>query len=223
MEFKKNPSEDLVQLFNKRPYQGQSPENSEIIFLSSDANYSPRIYEHEFFKYILEYQDNGVKFWNKYKVHHPFLLDEYPFNKTTDGVPFHNRFKKLGLSCKYANKICFIELLDVPTTGNKSKNITLYKELVSQKHLNYIDKIILSNSNKLIFIPGSVLNDMMSLKKHYNVFNWLNKTHGSNSFSLNIKSNKVKQIYHFSSSQIFNQIDDIRKDIDSWLNKTTNR
>ena len=38
MKFSRHPSEELVALFSKRPYQGQSPEKARIIFLSSDAS-----------------------------------------------------------------------------------------------------------------------------------------------------------------------------------------
>jgi len=55
MKFDIHPSQQLVELFNKRPYQGQSPEKAKIIFLSSDANYSKQISEHRFFDFILEY------------------------------------------------------------------------------------------------------------------------------------------------------------------------
>ena len=43
MQFQKHTSEELVALFNSKPYQGQSPEKASILFLSSDANYSPKI------------------------------------------------------------------------------------------------------------------------------------------------------------------------------------
>ena len=43
MEFQKHTSSTLVKLFNEKPFQGQYPEKSTIIFLSSDADYSPEI------------------------------------------------------------------------------------------------------------------------------------------------------------------------------------
>ena len=49
MNFDKHPSKVLTSLFNRKPFQGQSPEQANIIFLSSDANYSPEISEHSFF------------------------------------------------------------------------------------------------------------------------------------------------------------------------------
>ncbi|HKL26109.1 MAG TPA: hypothetical protein VJ910_07805, partial [Desulfuromonadales bacterium] len=69
MQFQKHTSEELVDLFRSKPFQGQYPEKARIIFLSSDANYSPEISDHPFFKKILEYQDDGVAFWKKHGCH----------------------------------------------------------------------------------------------------------------------------------------------------------
>lgn len=66
MDFQKHTSKKLVALFNNKPFQGQSPEKARVIFLSSDANYSPEISNNTFFEKILEYQKDGVVFWNKY-------------------------------------------------------------------------------------------------------------------------------------------------------------
>ena len=62
IEFQKHTSGDLVELFNKRPYQGQDPQKAKVIFLSSDANYSPKISEHSFFNYcVTTYIDEVAK------------------------------------------------------------------------------------------------------------------------------------------------------------------
>jgi len=65
MDFQKHTSTEMVLLFQNKPYQGQDPLKAKILFLSSDANYSPKISEHPFFKYVLEYHKNGVDFWKK--------------------------------------------------------------------------------------------------------------------------------------------------------------
>jgi len=173
MEFQKHTSSTLVKLFNEKPFQGQYPEKSTIIFLSSDANYSPEISNHIFFKNILEYQKDGISFWQKHDIHHPFLLPSYPFDKKRGGVPFHRNFQKIGLTSKYASKITFLELLDIPTIGNKSQNLNLFYNLVSKSHLQYIDKLITNGGKKLFFVSSGVLKDMMKLKKKYQVFDWL--------------------------------------------------
>jgi hypothetical protein len=173
-QFAKHPSPELVRMFHEKPYQCQSPEKAEIIFLSSDANYSERITEHDFFERILEYQEDGIKFWKDHECHHPFMLKEYPFSRSKGGVPFHRNFSKLQFKPIQADKICFLELLDVPTIGNKTGNIHVFDELINLEHLEYIDQLISLGDKKLFFIPGGVLNDMKRLKNQYNnIFQWL--------------------------------------------------
>ena len=133
MKFAIHPSKVLVDLFRNKPYQGQSPLDAKVIFLSSDANYSPEISNHSFFNSIIEYQRDGIKFWENYGHHHPFLLEDFPFNKTSGGRPFHNTFSRLGLTQKYAKNISFLELLDIPTIGNKSENKDLFYSLINEK------------------------------------------------------------------------------------------
>lgn len=220
MNFKKHTSNELVQLFNKKPYQGQSPEKACVIFLSSDANYSPEITEHKFFNYILEYQADGVLFWEKHGCHHPFLLEAYPFNKNKDGVPFHRNFSKIGLNSEYADKVCFLELLDVPTIGNKSENKEAFYDLVSPSHLQYIENLIQGEGNKLFFVSSGVLQDMLKLKKKHNVFRWLNvEQDKTKQYTKKINNNKIKEIYHFSAYQIHRQVEEIYIEINDWLDR----
>lgn len=218
MNFNIHPSKKLVDLFKAKPYQVQSPNDANIIFLSSDANYTSEICNHSFFNFIIEYQQDGVKFWEKYNCHHPFLLKEFPFNKTSGGRPFHNTFSRLGLTQDYAKNISFIELLDIPTIGNKSENKDFFYSLINKKHLEFIDHLIYSDSKKLIFISKGVLEDMLLMKSKYHVFNWLDHKPKENyKFSKVLKSNKVQEIFHFSSSQINSQLVEIKSNIDQWL------
>lgn len=208
----------MVELFNQKPFQGQYPEKAMIIFLSSDANYSPEISKYPFFKYILEYQKDGINFWKKYGCHHPFMLPEYPFNKNIAGVPFHRNFSKIGLGHEHAEHISFLELLDIPTIGNKSQNQKLFYNLISQPHLEYIEKLMLGGGDKLFFVSNGVLKDIMKLKKKYPVFAWLDLKPGKNQQnSKTINGNKIKKIYHFSSAQIHGQINEISSIIDDWI------
>ena len=208
----------MVELFKRKPFQGQIPERARIIFLSSDANYSPEISNHQFFKVILEYQNDGIAFWKKYGYHHPFLLPNYPFNKNQGGVPFHRNFSKVGLTSQYAELISFLELLDAPTIGNKSENPKAFFELLAPAHLKRIDELITGSSNKLFFIPGGVLRDMIAIKKRGSFFQWLDyDPRSSTKYSTTINGNKIKEIYHFSSTQIHGQIPEISKEIELWL------
>ena len=217
MDFSAHPSEQLSKLYQQKPFQGQFPESARIIFLSSDANYSPEISKHVFFERILEYHEDGVEFWKRYGVHHPFLLDTFPFDKTRNGRPFHARFRKLNLDSSYAPHISFLELLDIPTIGNKSSDKSSFYDLVSVSHLKYLDRLITGGGYKLIFVSRGVLNDMYKMRLEHNVFLWLEKQTGSNKYSIDIGDNRVREIYHFSSSHIFRQIEEIREAIDNWL------
>ncbi|MDD5053552.1 MAG: hypothetical protein PHO27_12525 [Sulfuricurvum sp.] len=216
--FNIHPSNEMVELFRKKPYQGQTPQNSKIIFLSSDANYTEQLSNSHFFNYILEYQNDGINFWKKYNCHHPFLLDKYPFNKTMDGVPFHRNFSKLGLTSNYAESISFVELLNIPTIGNKSENRKRFYELVDIDHLKYIEELILNNKGTLFFISNGVLKEMQKFQKKYGVFKYLNLTSNPKEPLLQkLNDNMIVEIYHFSSSNIHDQISEIRVKVDNWL------
>jgi hypothetical protein len=224
MQFNIHPSDTLLHLFREKPYQGQSPQKANIIFLSSDANYSDEISNHSFFQYITEYQQDGVKFWEKHSRHHPFLLDSFPFKKNSGGRPFHKTFSRLGLTKEYASNISFIELLDIPTIGNKSNNKELFYSFINIKHLKFIDNLICSDTNKLIFISNGVLKDMNVIKGKFDVFRWLNDDRSRKPiFSKKINSNHIQEIYHFSSPHVNRQLDEIKSTIDQWLNINGNK
>jgi len=172
---------------------------AKVIFLSSDANYSQEISNDPFFKNIEEYQKDGVAFWKKHGPHHPFLLANYPCSKNMGGVPFHRNFSKLKLTPEQGEHISFLELLDVPTIGNKSHNKKVFYELVSQSHLEYIDRLILGGGNKLFFVSKGVLKDMKKLKDEFPVFKWLDFKRDEKEKYLKTVSNGnvVQEIYTF--------------------------
>jgi hypothetical protein len=219
MKFRKHTSDEMVELFSKSPFQGQAPEKASIVFLSSDANYSPEISNHAFFKHILEYQKDGIAFWKKHGHHHPFMLSNYPFNRNMAGVPFHRNFSKLGLGSEHAEHISFLELLDVPTIGNKSQDREQFIKLLSLDHLKYIESLILGGGRKLFFVSSGVLKDIEKIKKIYPVFACIEiNNHLSDEPVVDLNSgNRIRQIYHFSSSQIHSQLGEIRSEIDQWL------
>jgi hypothetical protein len=219
LPFQQHRSPELVALFKSRPYQGQDPKKASVLFLSSDANYSPKITGHNFFEYILRYHNNSVAFWKCYKCHHPFLLPCYPFNKTKDGVPFHRNFSKLGLGPEHAKHISFVELLNIPTQGSKSKSINSFYQLLDLEHLKDIESLLFEGNHKICFISRGVLQDIKKIKKTYPpLFNWLEYDPASKEqYSQSINGNTIREIYHFSSSQIHGQLDEIRRGIDLWL------
>ncbi|MGV1100079.1 hypothetical protein ACUUL3_11820 [Thiovibrio sp. JS02] len=218
IEFGIHTSPEMVSLFKRKPFQGQSPEKAKIIFLSSDANYSPEISNHDFFKYILEYQKDGVAFWNKYGCHHPFLLANYPFSKSKAGVPFHRNFSKLGFGPEHASHISFVELLDVPTIGNKSENVHRFYSLVSKSHLEYLETLMLGGGNKLFLVSSGVLRNMNKLKKIHSVFQDFQFECRDNKLFLKFMcGNRIQEISHFSSSKIHGEIDTISRNMREWL------
>jgi hypothetical protein len=179
-----HPSSDLVRLFAAKPFQGQDPSKAKVIFLGLDANFAPNIEAEGFFSSIKEYLEDGVTFWENKKVHHPFLLPNYPKG---DGVTFHQRFAKLKLNDNRAKDISFVELLDVPTVGKT--NYTQLKQLLNRDHLIDLETILRSNSHqKTLLLSKSVYNQLSKVKRDFNVFQWLPK-------DINTELNKLKLIY----------------------------
>lgn len=218
--YQKHESSNLNALFKLKPYQGQNPEKAKVIFLGDDANYSDAISNTGFFKIIEEYHVDGVQFWKKYGVHHPFLLKEYPLKRNTGGVPYHRIFSNLGLSVDYADFISFVELLNVPTTGNTSENIDIFWSLIDPGHLQWIESILISNSPKVVFMTRRVYRNLLAIKKKHNIFSWLPavKVRHQGLISLyNENDTEIIVSYSFSSSQIHNEMDNIRVKIDSFI------
>src|SRR5687767_3774781 len=91
-----HPSEELLDNFRSKPFQGRDPRHARVVVLGTDANYSPSISDHEFFREILEYHEDGVTYWKRHGVHHPFLRSTYPFDRRRDGVRYHRNFRKMG-------------------------------------------------------------------------------------------------------------------------------
>lgn len=147
-----HPSQELLALFSERPYQGQQPERASVLILGNDANYSPAISEHPFFSRILDYHADGVRFWTKNGKHHPFLLADYPFDRRTGGVKYHANFAKLGFTSQDAGRFSFIELLNVPTTGNTGQNRDLFFQLLDRRHLSWLEDAIFGSGRKFVLV-----------------------------------------------------------------------
>ena len=157
-EYGMHPSKKLIDLYTAKPFQGQYPEKATVVFWGRDANYSCRISEDDFFRQILSYHEDGVTFWEDpdRKCHHPFLLPDYPFPRTKDGVRYHRNFGSMNLSLMCAKHISFVELLDVPTTGNTAGG---FRRLARQRldaglfqYIENLQKKLLKSGQKTIFI-----------------------------------------------------------------------
>ena len=151
----------LQNAFIKKPYQGAKPEEAEFLFINLDANYSENIEHLPVFPQILEYHEDGIKFWKNNNIHHPFLLPSY----TGSGKKFHKNFCKIGFNSNHAPLVSFIELLHVPTY-ERSK---LVPEDLDLAHLKRLNTIIMEGSASSIFIPVEV----SRLMRKSGVFPWM--------------------------------------------------
>jgi len=207
--YQRHKSSKLNALFEAKPYQGQNPEKARLIFIGNDANYFEEIAEHDFFKYIEEYHSDGCRFWKKYGVHHPFLIDSYPFNKRSGGVPYQRTFSKLNLSKDHANFISFVELLDVPTTGVTSTDENVFWSLINLEHLQWIDSVLVSEPPKLVFLTRGVFKHLLQLKKRFGILSWLSdvkiKTGGMQTI-YEKNGTEIVVAYSLSARQIYSQL-----------------
>jgi len=208
-----HPSKELVALFYKAPFQGQHPRKSKVIFCGIDANYSESLSDDLFFKRIIEYQQDAIVFWETHGKHHPFLLDEYPFEKNTGGVQYHRNFAALELPKEYAKYISFVELLDVPTIGNSSKEEQKFWSLFNPHHATWIDSIITDGSEKVVFLSDNVIRKMRKIKKKWGNFDWIPDCNDQG-LLCELGNTQVHKVFHFSDNRIYKQIPELRELID---------
>ena len=153
-----------------------------------------------------------MRFWQKYDVHHPFLLPNYH----GDGKRYHNNFSKIGFKNEHANLISFIELLHVPTVGRNK----LHPSDFDESHLARIDNAILYGKAKHIFVSANVLQLMLASKR----FSWLPKVNQTKEILPVIFSNNEKSIHkhlHFSNYGKFQlQLEKERGNLACWKSLT---
>lgn len=224
-KYKVHDDTDLVKMFRNKPYQGQTPEKAKFIFVGNDANYPPQVLNNdEFKKFLVEYHENGVEFWKKYDVHHPFLLGDrcfkngkYPFRRDKHGGKYHSVFKKIGLESEFADSVSFVELLDVPTIGITSTNMKEMERNLKCEHLMRLEEIMLNRGNsekKLIFVTDKFVRKLQKIKKRCKLFTWLN--HGdivrenSPKLLFDGEFSTIYKIYSFSASISNSHIHEIR-------------
>ena len=168
--FGKHPSVKIQEIFNKRPFQIQEPEKAKIIFLGFDANLDANIEQDEiFFNKMLQYLYDGIRYWKRKGYHTPMLDPEYKGG----GRKYHIRFNKLGFTKENAEDICFTELLNYCTYGNRSKNISSYMKIFhsaqNQDHLERIKSLF--KLKNVICMPKGV----KALIDKENIFDTKNK------------------------------------------------
>ena len=84
-----HPSQSLHQLYQVKNYQGANPEDAKILFVGRDPNWHFDLENMPLFEKVTEYLSDGVGFWKKYSIHHPFLLADYK----GDGKEYQFRIK----------------------------------------------------------------------------------------------------------------------------------
>jgi hypothetical protein len=161
--FQVHPSQRLNALFRHRPYQGAEPSAAKFLFVGLDANYAPAVEDSPSFTSVVEYHQDGVAFWRRHGVHHPFLLPEY----RGDGRRYHRTFAKIGFTPKHAKLVSFVELLHLPTVG---RNRLEPKDL-ERAHLELVNAAILRGKAEHVFISAGV----SRLMQASGAFPWLPK------------------------------------------------
>lgn len=136
-------SQKLTEMFRAKPYQGARPESAEFIFVGLDANYAADIESSPAFPRVLEYHEDGVAFWQRHKVHHPFLLADY----RGDGRRYHRNFARTGFKPEDACRVSFVELLHIPTVGSSQ----LVLEDLDSAHLEELNAFIQRGARRNIF------------------------------------------------------------------------
>lgn len=213
-------------IFKAKPYQGQDPEKAKVLFVGRDANYPDDLCNHPFFERVKEYHRDGVAFWENYKVHHPFLCDDFPFPRNAGGHPYHKNFAKLGLDWTYAQYISFIELRELPTrgvTGSIPKPVFISS--LTFAHMQHLECWISQSGRKIVFLPKTIREDMLEFRKKNdtNLFQFLNFTPpvplNANGLPVIYADNDVLvlETYHFSATEFSGITSQMRTVIDLFL------
>jgi hypothetical protein len=138
----------LRDAFARKPYQGQAPELAKYIFIGLDANYAEDVERSPVWPDLLEYLEDGVRFWRERGVHHPFLLPSY----RGDGRKYHRTFSKIGFTPEDASEVCFVELVHVPTFGRSA----LVVADLDRDHLRRVRAAIEAGRARHVFVPDRV-------------------------------------------------------------------
>ncbi|MGV9003788.1 hypothetical protein [Flavobacterium sp.] len=196
--FTKHPSDSLKDLYIIKNYQGANPQDAKILFVGKDPNWSSTIDTCEIYELVKEYLSDGVSFWKKYNIHHPFLHPKYK----GDGKKYHQAVSRINLSSENADKISFIEIIGFPTTGMSSLNPKLFNEhLLSDENRNHLVELdeLLNNPKKSVFLFWGMIDQLKFINKHTGLFsNFLNI---DKSLMNRTSLNKIGNLYfhkHFS-------------------------
>jgi hypothetical protein len=187
--YQPHPCPELNRLFMERPFQGADPEKAKYVFVGLDANYANDLENSTSYQKVLDYHLDGVAFWQKHKVHHPFLLPSY----RGDGRRYHLNFARIGFTPNEASDVSFIELLHVPTVG-RSK---LESSDLNYNHLQFINELITRGEYRHVFLSAGVIR-LMQATEH---FQWLQRAQPKQVLPklTTIKETRIYQHLHLSN------------------------
>jgi len=192
-----HPSFQLNEIFSKKPYQGVAPDHTAFLFIGLDANYQENIATEPIFSKILEYHKDGVAFWQKNGVHHPFLLSDYK----GAGKRYHRSFSNIGFCPQHANLVSFVELLHVPTVGRNKLDVSDFE----LSHLKMLNSAILDGQAKYIFISDNVHRLMLASGAFPWIANQPKESDGPLGILFHRNDKTVFKHLHFSNYGIFAQ------------------
>lgn len=133
---------------------------------------------------------DGVRYWKERGVHHPFRLPEY----RGDGALYHRRFAEIGFTSDHAERVSFVELIDVPTSGRSN----LQPNDLKQSQLDRLRNWVLGGRAAYIFIPAGV----GRLLRRTPQFSWLPDEPISHEGSLPVLFRSLQKVvyapFHFS-------------------------
>jgi hypothetical protein len=180
----------LHELFAYKPYQGADPATAQFLFFGLDANYDPNIGDMRCYSDIVSYLEDGVKYWKQKGFHHPFRHPDY----RGDGALYHRRFAEIGFTSDHAERVSFVELIDVPTSGRSN----LKPNDLKHSHLDKLKAWVLDGKASYIFIPPGV----SRLLRETPQFSWLPEEFISHDSSLPVLFRSDKKVvfspFHFS-------------------------
>ena len=190
--YQSHPSLPLHALFRAKPYQGAPPEQAHFVFVGLDANYAPDIERSASFALIEEYHADGVSFWQRHGVHHPFLHPGYVGDRRGGGVPYHRNFASIGFKPQDAPCVSFVELLHVPTIGASD----LHPSDLDDGHLDRLIALMRDGQSRNVFLCADAVRQ---LRRHPK-FRWLPRAISGEVLPVLCRTGKttIYQNLHFS-------------------------
>jgi len=190
--YESHPSLALHALFRAKPYQGAEPEKAHFVFVGLDANYSPGVEQSASFALIKEYHADGVSFWQRHGVHHPFLHRDYVGDRRSGGVPYHRNFASIGFTPQDAPGVSFVELLHVPTVGASK----LDPDDLDEGHLDRLYALMRDGQPRNVFLCADAMRQLRKNPKFY----WLPRVLSGEVLPVLCRTGKtiIYQNLHFS-------------------------